>query len=55
VKQNFPGLRMDVLDLSPFYLAEAKKLLSKCVHKNKKKKGGGTSPRVSTKETFAGL
>ena len=29
VKQNFPGLPMDVLDLSPFYLAEAKKLLSK--------------------------
>jgi hypothetical protein len=44
---------MDVLDLSPFYLAEAKKLLSKCVHKNKKK-GGGTSPRVSTKENIYG-
>ena len=51
MKQNFPGLRMDVLDLSPFYLAEAKKLLSKCVHK-KKLRG---FPRASTKETFAGL
>jgi len=27
--QNFPGLSMDVLDLSSFYLAEAKKLLNK--------------------------
>ena len=27
--QNFPGLKMDALDLSPFYLAETKKLLSK--------------------------
>jgi len=27
--QNFPEMKLDVLDLSPFYLAEAKKLLGK--------------------------
>jgi hypothetical protein len=41
---------MDVLDLSPFYLAEAKKLLSKCVHKKNKKNLGR-----ALKKTFAGL
>ena len=50
VKQNCPDLRMDVLDLSPFYLAEAKKLLSKCVHKKNKKNLGR-----ALKKTFAGL
>jgi hypothetical protein len=27
--QNFPEMKLDVLDLSPFYLAEARKLLGK--------------------------